>query len=253
MLNDKIQSELEKLRNQIVVQNKNILESIIKFFQASILLAINLETVDKKLTPKLILGEESKEKDSSKTLEYIQPILSISLTKRAPTGINDSTVKDLFSNNLISGRPKFDRKYIVKEVDGKEQDYEIKEAMFRTDNELCLTLKTKTVREQFILLPLIERALNIYCKFHMPNIVDVCGIKEITTEIKKDDTDLETAKIRYQLRITETVLIDETYLLKGFEIISHDGLLEGIVTNTGKIDENENWKDNVTEEYVEEF
>lgn len=238
---------LEKLRDQFQVENPNVLYTIIQYFQKIIQLGMTMENIDKKLTPKLMLGEESNEKDSSKTLDYKGPIISLTLERRAPTGINASTVTDLFSNNLISGAPKFERTIVQTK---KGEEYPVKISTYSTDNELCLTLKTKTVKEQFQLLPVLERSLNLYSQVIKPNCIDVCGIKGIKTEEKKDDTDLETAKIFFQLRVAEMITVDDTYLLKGFEILTGLNLSE-IHSASGGFDETGKWTDNETKEYEE--
>ncbi|MGL5715862.1 MAG: hypothetical protein ACRCX2_22785 [Paraclostridium sp.] len=252
-MDKKTQKELDQLRSTIEFTNPNILKNIVQFFQKVILLSVELEGLDKTLTPKLVLGEEPNEVDSSKTLDYERPMMYLTLVRRASTGVNNDTLKDLFSNNLMSGIPKFDRKVakIEKDEEGNEEEYYILESMTKTDNELCLSLKTKTVKEQLVLLPMLERALNIYSQIVKPTYIDVCGIKSIKTETKKDASDFETAKIFFQLRVVETVLVDDTYIIKGFEIIGNDSEFAGVTTNSGQIDENNNWVDNVTAEYGE--
>jgi hypothetical protein len=247
--------KLNELRKEIDFKNPKILEDIMIFFQKVIVLAVSLEEVDEKLIPRLVLGEEPVDLDSSKTREYTQPIMYLTLTRRASTGVNDRTLTDLFSNNLISGIPKFDQmvKKRVDEEDGTYEEYDVVSTMFKTDNELCLSLKTKTVKEQLTLLPVLERALNIYSQIVKPTFIDVCGVKNIATEPKKDETDFETAKITFQLRAVEQVVFDDTYIVRGFEIISKDLEYEGIKTNSGQIDESGKWIDNVNEEYEEFF
>ncbi|MGL5716473.1 MAG: hypothetical protein ACRCXX_14150 [Cetobacterium sp.] len=243
------QIDLDNLRKQFQVNNSNILYTVVQFFQKAIQLGMSMENIDKKLMPKLILGEESKEKDSSKTLDYTGPIVSITLERRAPTGINASTMTDLFHNNLIAGTPKFHTE-TTKDVDG--EDYEVQLTSYSTDNELLLTLKTKTVKEQFTLLPIIERSLNIYSQKIKPDCIVVCGVKNIKTEEKKDDTDLETASIHFQLRVVETITVDDTYLLKGFEILTGIKIGEA-TTSSGGFDETGTWVDNETKEFTEFF
>lgn len=245
----KKQVDLDELRGQFQVNNPNILYSMIQFFQKAIQLGLAMENVDKKLMPKLMLGEEDKEKDSSKTLEYTGPILSITLERRAPTGINASTVTDLFHNNLIAGTPKFQTD-IQKDKEGA--DYMVQLTSYSTDNEILLTLKTKTVKEQFTLLPIIERSLNIYSQKIKPQCIVVCGIKNIKTEEKKDDTNLETAKIYFQLRVTETITVDDTYLLKGFHLLTGIDLSQ-VSASSGGFDETGGWVDNETEDFTEFF
>lgn len=243
MLSKEVIEKLEDLRNEFHFENPNSLSDIISFFQKVILLAIAIEKIDKKITPRLILGEEKIEKDSSKTLSYEQPTISITLTKRSPCGTNEASTRELFKNNLISGKPKFDITYKVKK--NTDEEIPLIKALVVTDNELCLILKTKTVKEQLILLPILERALNIYSEVVKPIFVDVCGIKNIITEERKDDISLETAKIYFQLRVKETVIFDKSILIKGFTIANG----EEVFTNSGKIDELGKWKDNVTDDY----
>ncbi|MGL6099127.1 MAG: hypothetical protein ACRC0G_05855 [Fusobacteriaceae bacterium] len=253
-MDKKTKKDLEELRSLITFKNPNILKNIVEFFQKVILLSVELEGLDRNLTPRLVLGEEPNEVDSSKTLEYERPIMYLTLVRRMSTGVNNDTLKDLFSNNLMSGIPKFDRKVLktIKGENGEEdEEYCILESMTKTDNELCLSLKTKTVKEQLVLLPMLERALNIYSQIVKPTYIDVCGVKGIVTEAKKDATDFETARILFQLRVVETVTVDDTYILKGFEILGNDSEFGGIGNNSGKIDESNNWVDNVTAEYEE--
>ncbi|MGL6098608.1 MAG: hypothetical protein ACRC0G_03170 [Fusobacteriaceae bacterium] len=253
-MDKKTKKQLEDLRTSITFNNPNILKNIVEFFQKVILLSVELEGLDRTLTPRLVLGEEPNEVDSSKTLEYERPVMYLTLVRRMSTGVNNETLKDLFSNNLMSGIPKFDRK-VVKRIEGQEdeedEEYEVLESMTKTDNELCLSLKTKTVKEQLVLLPMLERALNIYSQIVKPSYVDVCGVKSVSTKPKKDATDFETANIFFQLRVIETVTVDDTYILKGFEIIGNDSEFSGVTGSNGKIDENNNWVDNITTEYEE--
>lgn len=254
-MDKKTTEELAKLRADIEFKNPHILRDIVSFFQKVIVLAIGLENIDAKLTPRLVLGEENVETESSITRNYDEPVVYLTLKRRAPTGINENTLKDLFSNNLVSGIPKFERavKKVVISDSGETEEYNVSGTMFKTDNELCLSLKTKTVKEQLTLLPVMERALNIYSQIVKPDFIDVCGVKNIETESKKDKTDFETARITFQLRVIEQVIFDDTYILKGFEILAQDSEFEGISSNSGRIDENKNWIDNVTEEYSEYF
>lgn len=254
-MNKQTEKELSELKGSIEVRNPEILKEIVQFFQKVITLAINLENIDTNMSPRLVLGEEPVETDSSKTREYDRPTIYISLARRAPTGVNNNTMVDLFSNNLISGIPKFDRVVRKKIIDenGTVEEYDVLSSLFKTDNEIILSLKTKTVKEQLTLLPLLERALNLYSQPVKPYFVDVCGIKNIETLTRKDNTSFETAKITFQLRILEQVTFDDTYILKGFEILGNDEDFQGIITNTGKIDETGNWTDNVTKEYDEYF
>lgn len=249
------QNQLDDLKGTIEVRNPDILKEIVQFFQKVITIGISLENIDTNMTPRLVLGEEPVETDSAKSREYDRPTIYITLVRRAPTGVNTHTLTDLFSNNLISGTPKFDRlvkKRVIHEG-GELEEYDVISSMFKTDNELTLSLKTKTVKEQLTLLPLLERALNLYSQPVKPDFIDVCGIKNIETLTRKDATSFETAKITFQLRVQEQVIFDETYILRGFEILANDSEFQGIITNTGRIDESGNWIDNVVEEYEEYF
>ncbi|MGL4988287.1 MAG: hypothetical protein ACRC5F_03460, partial [Cetobacterium sp.] len=214
-MDKKTQRLLDDLKTTIEFKNPNILKNIVQFFQKVILLSVELEGLDKSMTPKLVLGEEPSEVDSSKTLDYEGPVMYLTLVRRASTGVNNDTLKDLFSNNLMSGIPKFDRKVLktITDEHGNEEEYMVLESMTKTDNELCLSLKTKTVKEQLVLLPMLERALNIYAQIVKPVYIDVCGVKGISTEVKKDAADFETAKILFQLRVVETVTVDDTYII----------------------------------------
>jgi hypothetical protein len=242
-MTDKLKEYLAEHDNEYIFKNPNILSDVIVHFQDLMEYAFHVEGIEENMQPKMILGEENVDNESEKTRTYEQPVLSITLSKRMSCGTNDKSLTGLFHNNLIAGVPKFIHK--VKKIEDEEIEFE--QGVFFTDNELCLTLKTKTVKEQIVLINLIERALNIYSATIRPDFVVVCGIKEIKTESKKDSINFETAKIYFQLRLKEIVNIDRLFLLRGFKIFT--GQDKEIEVSNGKLDKEGNWQDNVVAEF----
>ncbi|MGL5714995.1 MAG: hypothetical protein ACRCX2_18410 [Paraclostridium sp.] len=222
--------------------NPEILLNIIEELQKVIKYAIIVEGVDQSLVPKLILGDEPDDVESNKTQTYEKPVLSVSLSRRMSAGTNERTLTKLFDNNLIAGTPKYIRKVKGEPDMFGEQENLYEQGVYFTDNELCLTLKTKTVKEQLKIINILERALNIYARQLIGNFIVVCGIKEINTEEKKDNKKFETAKILFHMRLKEIVNMDSLSLIRGFQIFtSNENILD---IYSGKIKEDGTWEDN---------
>jgi hypothetical protein len=200
--------QVEDIRGQLTWKNPNILLDFIEELQKVIEFTFELEGFDKKL--EMVLGEERKEQSSETTLAYKGPTLFISLARRSSTGTNKESLVDLFKGNLISGVPKFRTE--------QDKDDGTQFALINTDNELKLVLKTKTVKEQFEVINILERSLNVYSPILLRNFVQLCGVTEIKTEDASDKADLYTSTISFQARLKEIVEINRTFILKYFEI-----------------------------------
>ena len=125
-------------------------------------------------------------------------------------------------NVILASSPKFSKTIRIEERDNKKTEIPIREEMFFSDNEFIFTLKTKTLRQQFKILNILERTLNIYSKKITSNFVVISGISNIKSIPKKDKDDLETLEIYYQFRLKEVSSYNEYYLLEAFRIAFND-------------------------------
>lgn len=228
---------IEKYKETYTYENPNSLSDLIRELQKYITFAFNIEG---KTPPKLILNN-TPDKKGETTLAYSEPLLYISLSKRISRNIENT--KNTFQDaHLTSGYPKNIKKINISS-DGKNE-YFVDQAIIETDNELLLSLKTKTVKEQFEYINTLERALNIYANKIKSKLIVACGIKMISTENEINSQGLIVSNITFHVLLREIIIIDETYILKGFEI--YDG--KDITFATGKLI-NDKWQEYKTNEF----
>lgn len=211
--------------------------------------AFAIEKTDKKIIPKLYLGEDDSDKKTEETSIYTGPTLHISLGRRAACGTNAQSNFDFFTGNVISGAPKY-KKDNFKTGDTPDSEYEGETALVITDNEIIFILKTRTIKEQFQIINILERALNIYCRSILSEFVYLCGVKDIKSEKLKDEQKLETMTINFQIRLKEILKIDRSFILKSFNIFS--GKEDSFEYSSGQI-KNEKWEENIPEEIKDLF
>ena len=214
---DKLREVIEGFQNNYKFDNKNILLDIIQDLQNVIEFAFEIELDIKDYKPKLVLGEDKSDEQSNKTLNYESPHIYITLKRRSYSGSLGKTSYELFQGNLASAVPKFEKKIYIN-VEG-EEDF-IYKSVIQTDNELLLRLKTKTIKDQLIIINILERALNVYCRKILNKYISFCAIKDIESEKEQDKDGMYTAEIKFQLRLNEELEVDDTYLLKAFSVYS---------------------------------
>lgn len=171
-------------------------------------------------TPRLILDEDVSEEENTKTKPYTQPLLFISLNRRAYAPM-DSNSKKLFthSEELLAAVPSIYKRYEYYDEHTK-QKIPFKTLIFRSDNEFTLTLKTKTIKEQLEIINILEKSLNVYGRLFHSDFINHLGISKIEKKERKDKNELKVAVIYFQVRLSEIVSFNDTYLLEAFKIFS---------------------------------
>lgn len=216
---DKLKTLILDFQTSYKFDNKNVLLDVINNLQRVIDFAFEIELDLKTNKPKLVLGEIKEDEQSNKTLVYDTPTIYITLKKRAYSGSLGRTSHELFQGNLASAVPKFEKKVYLDKNDNENFIYK---SVIQTDNELLLRLKTKTIKEQLIIINILERALNVYCRKILSGFISFCAIKEIETEKSQDKDEMYTSNIKFQLRLNEELEIDDTYLLSAFSVYCGD-------------------------------
>lgn len=170
--------------------------------------------------PQLILDEDASEEENTKTKPYKQPLLFITLNRRAYAPM-DSNSKKLFthSEELLSAVPSIYKRYEYTDEKTKEK-IPFKTLIFRSDNEFILTLKTKTIKEQLEIINIIEKSLNVYSRLFHSNFINHLGISKIEKKERKDKNNLKIATIYFQVRLNEIITYNDTYILEAFKIFS---------------------------------
>lgn len=218
---EKLELFLDKFSGIYKHHNENILWNAIEFIQT--LLEFSFMVEEYKNIPSFHLGEDYQESDTVKTKVYEKPMIFLKLNKRCYAPVNDENRK-LFANSeiLLASYPSLFHDAIkeIKKPDGTISKHPYKTGLFYSDNEFLLTLKTRTLKEQYEILNILERTFNIYAKKLYPDIALACGIVRMESKELKDKDDLKTIKIYFQMRLKEIIDYDNTYLLKAFYIFA---------------------------------
>lgn len=217
----KLNFYLDKFAGIYEHHNKNILWNSIEFIQTLLEFSFRVENFPN--TPKFFLGEDKEEDDTTKTKPYEKPLIFLKLNKRCYAPVNDENRK-LFANSevLLASFPVLPHtmEKEIKNEDGTITKHPYQSGLFYSDNEFLLTLKTRTLKEQYEILNILERTFNIYAKKLYPDMMLACGIVRMESKELKDKDDLKTINIYFQLRLKEIIDYDETYLLKAFYIFA---------------------------------
>lgn len=211
---------LDKFRGIYEHQNKDILFNVVEYIQTLLEFSFAVEDYQ---VPKFIFGEEKDEDDTTKTKTYEKPLIFLKLIKRCYAPVNDESRK-LFANEevLLASFPvMFETVYKeIKQPNGTILKHPYQQGLFYSDNEFLLTLKTKTLKEQYKIINILERTFNIYAKKFYSGIILASGIVKLESKELKDKDELKTINIYFQLRLKEIINYDNTYLLKAFKIFS---------------------------------
>lgn len=217
----KLQYYLEKFSGIYKHHNENILWNAIEFIQTLLEFSFLMEEYEN--TPIFYLGEDYKEEDTTMTKVYKNPMIFLKLNKRCYAPVNDENRK-LFANSeiLLASYPSLfhDAFKEIKKTDGTISKHPYKTGLFYSDNEFLLTLKTRTLKEQYEILNILERTFNIYAKKLYPDMMLACGIVRMESKELKDKDSLKTMNIYFQMRLKEIIDYDNTYLLKAFYIFA---------------------------------
>ena len=213
----KLQELIEKHKDTFVFHRPNILVDLVDEIQKLLEFALLIEQYP---FPKIILGDDIKENDTTKSLDSDNGQIFIKLNKRSYHTQSESDNQRMFQSEkvILASSPKFSNSIRLQERDGIKEEIPIREEMFFSDNEFIFTLKTKTLKQQFEILNILERTLNIYVKRISENFVSVSGISEIKSVPRKDKDELETLEIHYQFRLKEISIYNRYYLLEAFRI-----------------------------------
>lgn len=217
----KIKKYLKEFSGIYKPHAENVLWNAIEFIQT--LLEFSFLVDEYENTPDFYLGEDYKEEDNTKTKTYKKPMIFLKLNKRCYAPVNDENRK-LFANTeiLLASFPNLfhDTVKEIKNDDGTITKHPYKTGLFYSDNEFLLTLKTKTLKEQYEILNILERTFNIYAKKLYPDMMLACGIVRMESKELKDKDSLKTMNIYFQMRLKEIIDYDNTYILKAFYIFS---------------------------------
>lgn len=213
----KLQELIEKHKDTFVFHRPNILVDLVDEIQKLLEFAFLIEQYP---FPKIILGDDIKENDTTKSLDSDNGQIFIKLNKRSYHTQSESDNQRMFQSEkvILASSPKFSNSIRLQERNGVKEEIPIREEMFFSDNEFIFTLKTKTLKQQFEILNILERTLNIYVKRISENFVSVSGISEIKSVPRKDKDELETLEIHYQFRLKEISIYNRYYLLEAFRI-----------------------------------
>lgn len=213
----KLQELIEKHKDTFVFHRPNILVDLVDEIQKLLEFAFLIEQYP---FPKIILGDDIKENDTTKSLDSDNGQIFIKLNKRSYHTQSESDNQRMFQSEkvILASSPKFSNSIRLQERGGIKEEIPIREEMFFSDNEFIFTLKTKTLKQQFEILNILERTLNIYVKRISENFVSVSGISEIKSVPRKDKDELETLEIHYQFRLKEISIYNRYYLLEAFRI-----------------------------------
>ena len=216
MLSAENLAKLDNYKGTLQFENPNILKDFIRQFQQMLEFSFALEEMTEDERPELQIGKDIKDDENTSVSQTLKNKVSIMLSKREFCGENSASKEDLFTGNLISGSLKF-RKSL-------EEAPHVKKAMFRSDNEFNIVLKTKTVKAQLELLNILEKSLNIHSRTILADFIDVCGIRSVDVEGDLDKDKMYTANILFQARLKESALVDDSYLLEAFKIAVGENL-----------------------------
>lgn len=235
---DKLVKLVERYENTFIFDRPNILVDLVDEIQK--LLEFSF-TIEKYPMPKIILGDDIKENDTTKSLNVDNGQIFVRLNRRSYHTQSENDVSRMFQseNVILASSPKFTKTVRIEDRDNVKKEIPIREEIFFSDNEFIFTLKTNTLKQQFQILNILERTLNIYSKKITSNFVVVSGISEIKSIQKKDKDDLETLEIYYQFRLKEISTYNDYYLLEAFRIAF------------GKFEEDELLYTDVVDEYKE--
>lgn len=213
----KLQELIKKHKDTFVFHRPNILVDLVDEIQKLLEFAFLIEQYP---FPKIILGDDIKENDTTKSLDSDNGQIFIKLNKRSYHTQSESDNQRMFQSEkvILASSPKFSNSIRLQERNGVKEEIPIREEMFFSDNEFIFTLKTKTLKQQFEILNILERTLNIYVKRISENFVSVSGISEIKSVPRKDKDELETLEIHYQFRLKEISIYNRYYLLEAFRI-----------------------------------
>lgn len=215
----KLNLYLDKFNGLYSSHNKNIIWDTINYIQNLLEFSFRIQKYEN--MPSFYLGEEESEEDTNKSKQYKKPLIFLKLLKRCYAPVSDTSRK-LFTNSevLLASFPVMTTKVVkeIKHEDGTIEKYPYHTGLFYSDNEFILTLKTKTLKEQYEIINILERTFNIYAKKFYENMILASGIVKLESKELKDKDDLKTINIYFQMRLKEIVDIDDTFLLKAFTI-----------------------------------
>ena len=214
---ENLKKMVEKYKDTFTFYRPDILIDLIDEIQTLLEFSFTIENYP---MPKIILGDDIKPNDTTQSLDKDNGQIFIRLNRRSyHTQLENDSRKMFQSENVIlASSPKFSKTTRIEERDNKKTEIPIREEMFFSENEFIFTLKTKTLKQQFKILNILERTLNIYSKRITSNFVVVSGISNIRGVPKKDKDELETIEIYYQFRLKEISSYNEYYLLEAFRI-----------------------------------
>lgn len=218
---ENLKKMVERYKNTFAFNRPDILIDLIDEIQTLFEFSFTIENYP---MPKIILGDDIKPNDTTQSLDKDNGQIFIRLNRRSYHTQLESDNKRMFQseNVILASSPKFSKTIRIEERDNKKTEIPIREEMFFSDNEFIFTLKTKTLKQQFKILNILERTLNIYSKKITSNFVVISGISNIKSIPKKDKDDLETLEIYYQFRLKEVSSYNEYYLLEAFRIAFND-------------------------------
>lgn len=217
----KLQTLVDKYKNKLIFLKKDILWYLIDQIQELLEFAFMVEG---EKIPEIILGDDSNERVNEKSRQDDASKIFIKLTKRcyynSQTEDGDRSTKLFKSSGVIlASYPTLQCETVAK-ING--ENIPTVQGMFWSDNEFLISLKTKTIAEQFRIINVLERTLNVLGKKFSKLGIQVFGIANIEVPEKKDKDNLETAKIYFHIRVQEKVIHNKEFIVKAIQIIAED-------------------------------
>lgn len=242
--------EITALRNKLettfTYPLKETINEMVTFMQNSIKLGYEVEQISVEKRPKLFMEKNTEETKSNTTQKYTVPGIYFVLNKRKGSGSNHESKTEMFKGgNVISAYPKFS--VLIPDIKENENDQDtfnddIQRATMNYDNEFILKVKTKTAKEQFETINLLERSFNVYCKYVPSSTVVLAGVERVERKEENDNEGLLTAYVYVQLRSSEKIDIIDGLIVRLIQITSQQ---EDPMYLSGQFPEDgEEWQDN---------
>lgn len=129
------------------IENPNDILDFITSFDLAVKRQSKFENLNEKLIPKLYIGENKSFKENIENDVYDRPIMTFNLKQRGPASLSNS---EFFI-------PPHQHGFLDNKVNGKGSDVYVQ----RKDNQIKITLRTKTQTEQMFLIGFLERVCDL--------------------------------------------------------------------------------------------
>lgn len=204
----------------VSILNSNDIKDFVVSLDKAMKVCFSLESEENlKKVPKVSLGESRDFLDNQKQRPYERPFLSVFLTRREPSTLNDTN----FFIGMKQHGSSF-RNVVNSFNEATELSY------FRRDNELTLVLRAKTKTEIFHCLQVIERIFMVSEIKKLLNC-ELCLFVS-SKENRAIEDDLYSAEIKINVRTSITQAKVDNVILEKVSIYNTKGLCKFYDLNT---------------------